>query len=253
VFEGLVLCGLLQIIHGTVLQYVAKKHPSIPLILLVEYLEFGDEAALLMELAAAHRAGRIRIVCLCNGYAVGKGKTGEPAHAGVLAELAAAASDVPVFAGLPIGHARPNHVVPMGWATFRCPGYAPAQGFRLEYSRLPAGHFEMVPRGHPAPEPRRRALGTGYNDDRSAYGGSVGPSGWRGLRERAVGAAQRTRGSHGSPRGIPPAMSLPYGDPYGFSGATYSAYPAYPAYPMAALPPAVSWDQAGYIALHTAR
>jgi len=36
----------------------------------------GSEAALLMELAAAHRAGRIRIVCLCNGYAVGKGKPG---------------------------------------------------------------------------------------------------------------------------------------------------------------------------------
>jgi len=32
---------------------------------------------------------------------------------------------------------------------------------------------------------------------------------------RSGPSAQRTRGSHGSPRGIPPAMSLPYGDPYG--------------------------------------
>uniref|UniRef100_A0A7S4LMD0 LD-carboxypeptidase C-terminal domain-containing protein n=1 Tax=Eutreptiella gymnastica TaxID=73025 RepID=A0A7S4LMD0_9EUGL len=141
VLEGFVICGLLQIVHATVTGFMANKRQ--PVILMMEYLDFGDEPQLLRELGLAHRSGKAQIVAVCSGYKCLKDDSHSYKFDQALHEFMSSAPDVPVFGGLPIGHDRPNHVVPMGWGKLYCPQRGQVE-YRMEFNQLIDGNFEML-------------------------------------------------------------------------------------------------------------
>jgi len=115
--QGFVLAGLAQIVHGIATRYLP---PRLPILLLLEMLDFGDEFQLLLGLAEQHAKGELQLQAIIFGHHSVKDPARYPKFHEVRQRMMALCPGVPVLAGLPVGHERPNCVVPLGWGTARC-------------------------------------------------------------------------------------------------------------------------------------
>ena len=89
-------------------------------ILVPELLDFGDEVQLLGKIAELHQKGVVQVQAVLWGYECVRVETRHDELYDARLEFMQRCPGVPVITGIPVGHSRPNHVVPMGWARLHC-------------------------------------------------------------------------------------------------------------------------------------